>query len=76
MAMGGCGVVLAGMLAGMLGQKHLKGPYTNLAEQVASVVFYHGKAGDCCAGQKGEYAMTPTDMIAALSGVLKEMEES
>ena len=76
MAKGGCGDVLAGMLAGMLGQKHLKGPYRDLTEQVASVVFYHGKAGDCCAGQKGEYAMTPTDMIAALPGVLKEMEES
>ena len=76
MAKGGCGDVLAGMLAGMLGQKHLKGPHTDLAEQVASVVFYHGKAGDRCAGELGEYAMTPTDMISALSGVLKEMEES
>jgi NAD(P)H-hydrate epimerase len=75
MAKGGSGDVLAGILAGMLGQKHLKGPHTVLAEQVAAAVFYHGLAGDRCAGELGEYAMTPTDMIAMLPRVLKEQEQ-
>ena len=67
MAKGGSGDVLAGMLAGLLGQKHLK---RDLAEQTAAAVWYHGTAGDVCARKLGEYAMTPTDMIAALPEVL------
>ena len=75
MAKGGCGDVLAGMLAGFLGQKHLDSPHMTLAERVASVVFYHGKVGDHCAEALGEYGMTPTDMIAALPEVLKTQED-
>lgn len=75
MAKGGCGDVLAGMMAGLLGQKQLNTPGADLAEQAASAVWYHSKAGDRCAQQLGEYAMTPTDMIAALPGVLKEQED-
>lgn len=75
MAKGGCGDVLAGMLAGFLGQKHLDSPHMTLAERVASVVFYHGKVGDHCAGKLGEYGMTPTDMIAALPEFLKTQED-
>ena len=75
MAKGGCGDVLAGMLAGFLGQKHLDNPYVPLAERVASVVFYHGKVGDRCAEAMGEYGMTPTDMIAALPEFLKTQED-
>ncbi len=74
MAKGGCGDVLAGMLAGFLGQKHLKGPHTDLAEWVASVVFYHGKVGDRCAKRLGEYGMTPTDMLGELPAFLKTQE--
>ncbi len=75
MAKGGCGDVLAGMLAGFLGQKHMKNPHTSLMEQVAGVVFYHGKVGDHCAEKWGEYGMTPTDMIAALPEFLKTQED-
>jgi len=38
-------------------------------------VYYHGQAGDRCAGELGEYGMTPTDMIAKVPAVLKEHEE-
>jgi len=75
MAKGGSGDVLAGMLAALLGQKHLNGPHADLAELVAVGVYYHGQAGDRCARELGEYAMTPGDMIAALPRVLKEHEE-
>ena len=74
MAKGGCGDVLAGMMAGFLGQKHLNGPYTKLSEWVASVVWYHGKVGDLCAEELGEYGMTPTDMVEKLPAFLKTQE--
>ena len=75
MAKGGSGDVLAGMLAGLLGQKHLNGPYTDLAERTAVAVWYHGLTGDRCAEELGEYGMTPTDMIRAIPHVLKEQGE-
>ena len=75
MAKGGSGDVLAGMLAGFLGQKHLNGPHTDLAERTAAVVWYHGLAGDRCAAELGEYGMTPTDMIRAIPQVLRVQEE-
>ena len=75
MAKGGSGDVLAGMIAGLLGQKHLHGPYTDLSEMTAAAVFYHGQAGDRCAGRLGEYGMTPADMIGEIPFVLKEHEQ-
>ena len=75
MARGGSGDVLAGMLAALLGQKHLNAPHAVLSERVAVGVHYHGLAGDRCAREVGEYGMTPTDMIAAIPAVLKEHEE-
>ena len=72
MAKGGSGDVLAGLLAGLLGQKHLWGEHTVLSEMVAVGVYYHGQAGDRCAEAMGEYGMIPTDLIAALPAVLKE----
>ena len=74
MAKGGCGDLLAGMLAGFLGQKHLKGADTTLSEWVAGVVWYHGKVGDLCAEELGEYGMTPTDMLEKLPNFLKTQE--
>lgn len=74
MAKGGSGDVLAGMLAALLGQKHLRSYYSNPAELVAAGVHYHGQAGDYCARKLGEYAMLPSDMIEALPAVLKEHE--
>ena len=72
MAKGGSGDVLAGMLAGLLGQKHWNCANTDLAERTAAVVWYHGLAGDRCAEELGEYGMTPVDMIRAIPRVLKE----
>ena len=74
MAKGGSGDVLAGMVASLLGQKHLQTGYP--AEWVARAVCYHGMAGDRCARELGEYAMTPSDLIEALPRLLREQEEN
>ena len=75
MAKGGSGDVLAGMIAALLGQKHLNGPGVSVPETAALAVWLHGKAGDRCAEQYGEYAMLPSDLIEMLPQVLKESEE-
>ena len=75
MAKGGAGDVLAGIVAALLGQKHLHSPRTKVAELVACGVYYHAQAGDLCAEKLGEYSMTPSDMIEALPQVLREHEQ-
>lgn len=71
MAKGGSGDVLAGMLAALLGQRHIIDAWGGLEETVAAGVLYHGMAGDRCADRLGEYAMTPTDLIMTLPEVLR-----
>lgn len=63
------------MIASLLGQKHLNGSGTSVSEKAALAVWLHGKAGDHCAEQYGEYAMLPSDLIEMLPQVLKESEE-
>lgn len=73
MAKGGSGDVLSGVLAALLGQKQM-GAGENLAGVTAQAVCLHGAAGDMCARELGEYAMTPGDMIAALPKVMRSIE--
>ena len=61
---GGSGDVLAGMFAALLCQMPAR-------DAVQTAVWLHGRAGDLCAGRMGEYAMNPTDVIAALPEVTK-----
>ena len=75
MAKGGSGDVLAGMIAALLGQKHLRQERGNTAELVTAAVCFHGLTGDLCARKFGEYAMLPSDLIEALPEVLKEWTE-
>lgn len=73
MAKGGSGDVLSGMIAAMLGQKHLVGPEPEgIPEMTAWAVWFHGKAGDRCAQRLGEYAMLPGDLVETLPEILKE----
>lgn len=65
MAVGGSGDVLAGILAGLLGQR------MQPLEAAACAAWLHGAAGDLCAGHLGQYAMLPTDMLNALPRLLK-----
>ena len=64
MAKGGSGDVLAGMLGALLCQMPAR-------DAVQTAVWLHGRAGDVCAARMGEYAMNPTDVIAALPEVTK-----
>lgn len=64
MARGGSGDVLTGLLAAMAGQFPLR-------EAVVMGCFLHAAAGDECAAEKGEYGMTPTDMIEKLPYIMK-----
>ncbi len=75
MAKGGSGDVLAGMIAALLAQKRLNGPYTGAAELAAAGVCWHGTAGDRAAEKLGEYGMTPSDLLAELPGVLRDHTE-
>lgn len=65
MASGGSGDVLAGILLSFLGQK------LSPEDAAAAAAWLHGAVGDFCAGVTGEYALTPTDIIANLSEFLK-----
>ena len=65
MAVGGSGDVLAGMIAGLLGQG------INPLQAAACAAWLHGAAGDCAAEKLGQYAMLPTDLLSELPYLLK-----
>lgn len=65
MATGGSGDVLAGLLASLLGQG------LPPLEAAACGAWLHGAAGDLCAGELGQYGMTPSDMVERLPRLLK-----
>lgn len=65
MATGGSGDVLAGILTCLLGQG------MEPLKAAAAAVYIHGAAGDICLEKLGRRSMLPTDMIEALSTILK-----
>ena len=65
MATGGSGDVLAGIIAGLLGQR------IPPLEAAACGAWLHGAAGDLCAGELGQCGMLPTDMLRYLPRLLK-----
>lgn len=69
MARGGSGDVLAGMITALIGQGF------PVPESAAMAVWLHGRAGDLAAGQLGEYAMTPGDLLTFLPRAMRELEE-
>ena len=68
MAKGGSGDVLAGVILALLGQGF------SPEQSAAMAVWLHGRAGDLCAAELGEYAMTPTDLLDALPRAIKELD--
>ena len=64
MARGGSGDVLAGILGAMLCQFPTE-------QAVVTGAWLHAAAGDACAEEKGEYGMTPTDIIEKLPEIMK-----
>ncbi len=67
MAKGGSGDVLSGIILSLLGQG--VPPF----EAAACGAYIHGRAGDLCANEIGEYGMTPTDLLAAVPSVLRPL---
>lgn len=65
MAVGGSGDILAGMIVSLLGQGIAP------LEAAASAAWLHGKAGDICAEEIGQYGMLPSDMLQVLPRLLK-----
>ena len=65
MATGGSGDVLSGILTCLLGQG------MEPVKAAAAAVWIHGAAGDLCAKRFGRRSMLPTDMIEALSEILR-----
>lgn len=69
MAKGGSGDILSGIILSLLGQGF------PAAESAAMGVWLHSRAGDLCAGQLGEYAMTPSDLLGFLPDAMRELEQ-
>ncbi len=66
MATGGSGDVLAGLLGALMAQGRYGLP-------VHGAVWLHGRAGDLAAADKGEYGMTPSDLIEQIPYAIKEL---
>ncbi len=65
MAVGGSGDVLAGIITGLIGQG------IDPLKAAACAVWLHGKAGDICAEEMGQYGMLPSDMLSVLPRLMK-----
>ncbi len=68
MARGGCGDLLAGMIAGLVAQGY------SLMHASIMGVYIHGAVGDLAAAKLSETGMTPTDMIKLLPLLLSDYE--
>lgn len=64
MATGGSGDVLAGILTSLLGQG------LSPLHSAQAAAWLHGKAGDVCAREIGQYGMLPSDIISVLPRLL------
>ena len=69
MAKGGSGDVLSGMILSLIGQG------INPARAAIAAVWLHGRAGDLAAAEKGEYGMTPSDLIEYIPYAMREVTE-
>ena len=65
MATGGSGDVLTGIIAALVGQG------VPALSATACGAWLHGKCGDICAEEIGQYGMLPTDMLQVLPRLLK-----
>ncbi|MBD5098077.1 MAG: NAD(P)H-hydrate dehydratase [Clostridiales bacterium] len=65
MAKGGSGDALAGLMGALTAQK--------ITDAAALAVWLHGRAGDLAAEDKGEYGMTPSDLIEQIPYAIKEL---
>ena len=69
MAKGGSGDVLAGLIGSLLCQLPVKAA-------VITACAIHAISGDFCAEKYGEYSMLPTDMIAAVPEIMRNITKA
>ena len=69
LAKGGSGDVLTGLIASLLCQG------ATAVQAAAAGVWIHGRAGDMAAELYSQYAMTPSNVIAAFADVFLELEQ-
>ena len=67
MAKGGSGDVLSGMILSLVGQG------LSVEKAAVAAVWLHGRAGDLAAADKGEYGMTPGDLIEQIPHAILEV---
>lgn len=70
MATAGCGDILTGILAGLLGQANAGG--FPLMEDIPRGAFLHGAAGDAAAEKYGSASLMATDLLEMLPKLLKQ----
>jgi NAD(P)H-hydrate epimerase len=67
MARGGMGDVLAGLIAGLVGQG------LALSSAAAAGVWIHGRAGDLAAARGSQYSISPLDLIDTFGTVFRDL---
>ena len=70
MASGGCGDVLTGMIAGLLGQQ------LSLFDASCLSVYLHGLAGDLAAKERGETGLIASDVVDRIPLAIREYQSS
>jgi NAD(P)H-hydrate epimerase len=70
MASGGCGDVLTGMIAGLLGQK------LTLVDAARLGVYLHGLAGDLAAKDRGEIGLIASDLVDRIPLAIRQYQQS
>ena len=70
MASGGCGDVLTGMIAGLLGQR------LSLFDAARLGVYLHGLAGDLAAQEKGTIGLIATDLADRIPQAIREYQRA
>jgi len=70
MASGGCGDVLTGMIAGLLGQR------LSLWDAARLGVYLHGLAGDLAAAERGEIGLLASDLADRIPQAIRKYQTS
>ena len=68
MASGGCGDVLTGMIAGLLGQK------LSLFDAAQLGVYLHGVAGDLAAAERGQIGLLASDLVDRIPQAIRQYQ--
>jgi len=68
MASGGCGDVLTGMIAGLLGQRLSRVDAARLG------VYLHGLAGDLAASERGEIGLIASDLVDRIPQAIRQYQ--